>query len=143
MSTLQVFYAIEGFRGDGSLLDSSLQCYDEGAGGLVYVGEGLLRRVWASRLSMTLTDYNEIFWGDWRVYCEGKDHFIDKLIRQHTNDDVQSVAEHLIRFLPFLMASNHNQTKQENLPLCHLLSRGIISERRIAHVSEKWPVTVE
>ena len=142
-SALQLFDAIEGFHGFKSLLSNNLQSLYYRTRITVDVGDGRLRRAWTYRLATAADGYEEISSGDWREHRGTKERFINKLISLHSDNNELATAEKLSTFLPFCMGSDRQKTIDYLLPLYQSLERGIISERRLAQVSENWTAAVE
>ncbi len=125
---------IEGFRGWGA--SSSLF-----RRAVIDVGmcDGRVRQAWTY---VTCIDgAPPIPSGDWRAHRGTRADFLDHLVAGHCGPNERDLARRFASRRGMLDAADVEPAAAALLPLSGALARGILSERQLAQLSERWVVT--
>ncbi|MEY4565534.1 MAG: hypothetical protein RLY14_504 [Planctomycetota bacterium] len=104
---------------------------------IVDIGEGEPQQAWVYRLVAGTEQAPIIPSGDWRLHHQRRTTFLEKLIEAHTGGDETRMLYQLAGKLPFRIGSRE-ETIRFLSPLTQRLDEGVITERKLAEVSENW-----
>jgi gamma-glutamylcyclotransferase (GGCT)/AIG2-like uncharacterized protein YtfP len=104
---------------------------------IVDVGEGGPQQAWVYRLVAGAEQAPTIPSGDWRLHHQRRTSFLQKIIEAHTGGDESRMLYQLAGKLPFRLGSRE-ETIRFLSPLTQRLDEGLITERKLAEVSENW-----
>lgn len=104
---------------------------------IVDVGEGGPLQAWVYRLVAGTEQAPIIPSGDWRLHHHRRATFLQKIIEAHTAGDESRMLYQLAGKLPFRLGSRE-ETIRFLLPLTKRLDEGLITEKKLAEVSENW-----
>jgi|688.fasta_scaffold12395_5 gamma-glutamylcyclotransferase (GGCT)/AIG2-like uncharacterized protein YtfP len=104
---------------------------------IVDVGEGGPQQAWVYRLVAGAEQAPIIPSGDWRFHHQKRTTFLQKIINAHTGGDENRMLYQLVGKLPFRLGSRE-ETIRFLSPLTKRLDEGLITEKKLAEISENW-----
>jgi len=108
----------------------------------VHVGDGRVRPAWTYSLNAHANQATAIASGDWREHLGCRQEFLKGLAQAHAGSDELVLARHLASCLPFSFNENREEMVSSLLPLREALSRGVLSERKLAQASGNWTAII-